>query len=326
MFNLLVTARSFGYSSRRGIEALSGLPGLTFAKPEHIQAFNEAEMCSLIGDYDGLIVGTDAVSAKVIASGQRLKIIAKHGVGVDNIDLKAATRAGIVVTNLPGMNEKTVAEMTMGLAIALLRQICAGSQQARAGNFQKYLSHDLWGKTIGVIGTGRIGLEVIRRARAFDMHVLAYDALPNSEAALAFGFQYVGVLEDLVRQADIITLHVPLTPQTKGLIDGPQIAIMKPGAVVINTARAGIVDETALVQALRDGRIAGAALDVFSARSLEHKDALALPNLIITPHVAAYTYETLEGMDMAIVGQFETVLRGEIPASQLNPAVTRLRD
>ncbi|NMB89404.1 MAG: phosphoglycerate dehydrogenase [Chloroflexi bacterium] len=317
MFELLVTARSFGFAGARGIEALQGLPGVSLTRPEHEQAFTEAEMCALVPGKDALIVGTDQVTRQVIECADRLKVISKHGVGVDNIDLAAASAAGILVTNLPNMNDKAVADMTFGLILSLVRGICRAGERSHQGRGDKFLAHDVWGRTLGVIGTGRIGREVVRRAQAFDMRVIAYDLYPNPDAAGRFGFRYVS-LEELLQAADIVTIHVPLTAHTRGLVGAAEIAQMKSSAYLINTARGGIVDELALVQALSAGRLAGAALDVYDKSLLAEPGAYGLDNLLLTPHVAAYTVETLEAMDLALVGEYERVLGGELPMNLLN--------
>lgn len=326
MFKLLIAARSFGYASDRAMKTFATFPDLIVDKPEHEAAFDEAQMCDLIAGYDAAIVGTDQVTEKVIARADRLKIVSKHGVGVDNIDIAAATAAGIVVTNLPGMNDSAVADMTFGLILALSRGICLVYSQIKRRDWSKILAHDVWGKTLGVIGTGQIGQAVIRRALGFDMDVLAYDAYPDADAAQALGYRYV-TLDELVAGSDVITIHVPLMGETEGLIGARELARMRPGAYLINTSRGGIVDEGALLDALAGGQIAGAALDVYDRSFPEHEEIYRLDNLIVTPHIAAYTVETLENMDMALVEAYRQVMRGEIPASvnQLNPEVARFR-
>jgi D-3-phosphoglycerate dehydrogenase len=325
-FNLLITARSFGFASSRALEALHTIPGLAVDKPEHTAAFDEAQMCDLIPGRDAVIVGTDRITAKVIAAADRLKVVAKHGVGVDNIDIAAATAAGIVVTNMPGMNDLAVADMAFGLLIALSRGIALVHHRVKNRDWGKLLAHDVSGKTLGVIGTGRIGQAMIRRALAFDMTVIAYDVEQNHGAAEALGFTYVP-FEELLARADFISLHVPLTPGTEGLIGAAELACMKPTAYLINTSRGEIVDEVALLKALKEGALAGAAFDVYSKSLPSREDVYRLDNLIVTPHIAAYTYETLESMDMALVQAFEQIVRGELPANVnvLNPEVRGLR-
>lgn len=326
MFDLLIAARSFGYSSDRAMQALKEIPDLRVDKPSHAIAFTESEMCDLVPGKDAVVVGTDKVTKTVIARADRLKVISKHGVGVDNVDVAAATEAGILVTNLPGFNDSAVADMTFGMILTLVRGICLASSQVKNGNWNKLLAHDVWGKTLGVIGTGNIGQEVIRRARAFDMEVLAYDALPDEGAAKSAGYTYTA-LDELIANADVITVHVPLTEKTRGLIGEHQIEQMKPTACLVNTSRGGIVDEGALVAALKENRIAGAAVDVYETTFPQRQEVYECENLIVTPHIAAYTYETLESMDMAVVDAYREIVRGDIPTGVniLNPEIGALR-
>jgi len=324
VFDLLIVARSFGYASDRAMDALSQIPGLKVTKPEHALAFDEQQMCELIPGRDMVIVGTDKVSEAVIAKADKLKVISKHGVGIDNIDVAAATANGILVTYLPGMNDRAVADMTFGMILALSRGICRASAQTKDKIWGKLLTHDVWGKTLGVIGTGRIGREVIRRALAFDMKVLAYDIVAEDEVAKELGFEYVS-LDELLTQADIVTLHVPLSAETKGMIGLKELESMKETAYLVNTARAGILDGVALLKALKEGVIAGAALDVYDRDLVQDEVTYELDNLLLTPHIAAYTYETLEAMDMAIVEECKRVLQGRLPLNIVNQEVTCLR-
>ena len=312
MFNILITARSFGFASGKAMDAFKNNYAIKVVKPDHTAAFNEQEMCDLVPGQDAVIVGTDKITKKVIARADRLKVISKHGVGVDNVDIAAATEAGIIVTNLLGMNDRTVADMAFGMILALSRQICCADRKVKNRHLDKILAHDVWGKTLGVIGTGQIGQNLIRRAKAFDMKVIAYDLFQNNEAAKQIDFTYVS-LDQLLAEADIISIHVPRTPETEGLIGTEAFEKMKEEAYLVNTARGGIVDEAALVEALKTGKIAGAALDVFESTFLQMKDINSLENLILTPHIAAYTYETLEAMDMVLVEEYERIAQGKMP-------------
>jgi D-3-phosphoglycerate dehydrogenase len=305
------------------MEAFGRFPDLRVDKPEHTVPFDEDQMCELILGRDAVIVGTDKVTARVISKARKLKIISKHGVGVDNIDVAAATEAGIIVTYLPGMNDRAVADMTFGLILALSRGICLANKRVKHRDWSKVLVHDVWGKTLGVIGTGRIGQAVIRRALAFDMKVVAYDVFPNNEVARALGFTYVS-LNELLVSADIVTVHVPLSPETRGMIGARELERMKETAYLINTARGGVIDEPALVEALKSKAIAGAALDVYEKSLPDNEAVYELDNLLITPHIAAYTYETLEAMDMAQVDEYRRILRGDLPINILNREVKGL--
>lgn len=312
MFNILITARSFGFASGKAMDEFKNNHAIKVVKPDHTAAFNEQEMCDLVPGQDAVIVGTDKITKKVIARADRLKVVSKHGVGFDNVDIAAATEAGIIVTNLLGMNDRTVADMAFGMILALSRQICCADRKVKNRHLDKILAHDVWGKTLGIIGTGQIGQNLIRRAKAFDMKVIAYDLFQNDEAAKQIDFIYVS-LDQLLAEADIISIHVPRTPETEGLIGTEAFEKMKEEAYLVNTARGGIVDEAALVEALKTGKIAGAALDVFESTFSQMKDIYSLENLILTPHIAAYTYETLEAMDMVLVEEYERIAQGKMP-------------
>lgn len=312
MFNILITARSFGFASGKAMDAFKNNHAIKVVKPDHTAAFNEQEMYDLVPGKDAVIVGTDKITKKVIARADRLKVISKHGVGVDNVDIAAATEAGIIVTNLLGMNDCTVADMAFGMILALSRQICYADRKVKNRHLDKILAHDVWGKTLGVIGTGQIGQNLIKRAQAFDMKVIAYDLFQNDEAAKQIGFTYVS-LDQLLAEADIISIHVPWTPETERLIGTEAFEKMKEEAYLVNTARGGIVDEAALVEALKTGKIAGAALDVFESTFPQMKDIYSLENLILTPHIASYTYETLEAMDMVLVEEYGRIAQGKMP-------------
>lgn len=312
MFKLLIAARSFGFASNRALEEFDIIQNLSIEKPPHDLAFTEEQMSMLVPDKDAIIVGTDKITKKVIKIAKRLKFITKHGVGVDNIDIQAATEAGILVTNMPGINDRAVADMTLGLILSLSRGICQASSQIKYSTWDKILSHDVYEKTLGVIGTGRIGEEVIKRARGFDMKIIAYDADPIIENASKYDFQYVE-FDELLKSSDIVSIHVPLNPDTNNLIAEPEFAKMKSSAFLINTSRAGIVNEIDMLKALKNKTIAGAAIDVYPKEFPEYPEVYKLDNLIITPHIAAYTFETLEKMDMVLVEAYRHIVRGELP-------------
>ena len=326
MFNILITARSFGYASTKAMEEFKNDHNLKVLKPKHTAAFDEQEMCNLVPGYDAVIVGTDKINKRVILKTDKLKVISKHGVGFDNIDITAATESGIVVTNLPGMNDRAVADMAFGMILALSRQICYINRKVKNRHWDKILTRDVWGKILGVIGTGQIGLNLIKRANAFDMKVIAYDLFQNKEASKRMGFTYIP-LDELFTKADIISIHVPRTPETKGLINTEVFKKMKEGAYLINTSRGGIVNEVDLIEALKREEIAGAALDVFENTFPQIEDIYSLKNLIITPHISAYTYETLEAMDMVLVEEYKRIAQGRMPESIniVNPEVTEYR-
>ncbi len=249
---------------------------------------------------DGVIVrsGTQ-VTAELLDDPGKLRAIVRAGVGVDNIDVAAATRKGIVVMNTPGGNTVSTAEHTVTMLMALARHIPAADASTHAGKWErgKFVGTQLAGKTLGVVGLGRIGREVARRAAGLDMKVLGFDPFLAPERAGQLGIEAVAGLDQLLPQVDFLTVHTPLTPETKGMVGAAQLALMRKGARVINCARGGIVDETALAEALKSGRLAGAALDVFVQEPppADHP-LLALANVVVTPHLGASTVEAQESV------------------------------
>ncbi|GBD35336.1 D-3-phosphoglycerate dehydrogenase [bacterium HR36] len=253
------------------------------------------ELVAAMRQADGMIVRSGTrVSAALLEDPGRLRAIVRAGVGVDNIDVAAATRRGIVVMNTPGGNTVSTAEHTWALILSLVRHVPVADASVRAGQWerQRFLGTQLAGKTLGVIGVGRIGREVARRALAFDMKVLAYDPFLTAERAAQLGVEAATSLQAMLPRCDIVTLHVPLMEQTRHLIGASEIALMKRGAFLINCARGGLVDETALARALESGHLAGAALDVFAEEPPSvDSPLLKLPNVVLTPHLGASTME-----------------------------------
>src|SRR3954463_4234491 len=242
---------------------LERIPG---AQVDTRVGLDPAALREILGGYDALAVrSATEVTVEILAAAPKLRVIGRAGTGVDNIDLAAATRRGVVVMNAPGGNSVSVAEHTLALLLSLARQIADASQSTRGGKWEKKKfssGRELLGKTLGVVGTGNIGALVVQRAKAFGMRVIAYDPFLSDEAAAKLGLELVP-LSEIFRRADAITLHVPLTEQTKNMVGAPQLKAMKDGALVINCARGGLVDEKALAQALKSGHLGGAALDVF---------------------------------------------------------------
>jgi D-3-phosphoglycerate dehydrogenase len=269
------------------------------------------ELRRIIPDYDALIVRSETkATAYLLEAARRLRIIGRAGVGVDNIDTGAATRRGIIVVNAPDGNTMTTAEHTFAMLLALARRVPQAFESLRAGKWErkKFIGTELRGKTLGIIGLGRIGRVVADRARAFEMHIVAYDPFVSSEAARESGIEVV-TLEELYRTADFITVHTPLTSETRGLVGADAFALMKPGVSIINCARGGLVDEQALAEALAEGRVAGAALDVFTQEPppadhpLLHND-----KVIVTPHLGASTKEAQEGVAVTVAEEIRDYL------------------
>jgi len=270
----------------------------------------------IIGAYDGLAVrSATKVNAKLLAKATRLKVIGRAGVGVDNVDLDAATRRGVVVMNTPGGSSVTVAELALALMLSLSRHVPAATASVKAGRWEKkkFQGHEMAGKVLGVVGIGAIGSALVERAVAMKMHVVAYDPFISLEAAAKLGAELVD-LDALWGRADVISLHVPLTEQTRNLVNASTLAKMKKGALLLNCARGGIVDEKALADALASGHLGGAALDVFDKEPPPPDHPLfALDSFVCTPHLGASTEEAQSAVAAAIAEQLAAYLvRGEV--------------
>lgn len=272
------------------------------------------DLLNIIGDYDALIVRSRTkVTAKLLAAAPRLKVVGRAGVGVDNIDLDAAREHGVIVVNTPESTTVSVAEQTLGFMLALARSIPTADASMKAGN---WLKNDLQGgelfrKTLGIIGIGRIGNAVAERASAFRMHVIGYDPFLSEEQIRTHGALPV-TLEDLFAQSDYITLHVPLTDKTRGMLDEAAFRQMKPGVRIICAARGGVIDETALLAALESGQVAGAGLDVFAQEPPGLTPLVAHPKVIVAPHIGAQTVEAQVRAAEDVAHEVLNALRGEI--------------
>lgn len=251
------------------------------------------ELIKVIPEYDGLIVrSATKVTREVIQAGKNLKAIGRAGIGLDNIDAEAAKERGIKVLNTPGATTISVAELTMGHMLALARHIPQATASLKAGKWEKklFMGTELYGKTLGIIGLGRIGREVAKRASAFGMDIVAYDPYVREADVRDLGLKLLP-LEDLLQYSDYITIHVPLTPETKHMLGKREFELMKPGVRIINCARGGVIDEQALYEALVSGKVAGAALDVFEEEPPKDNPLLKLDNVIGTPHLGASAEE-----------------------------------
>ncbi|MCC5990695.1 MAG: hydroxyacid dehydrogenase [Thermosphaera sp.] len=266
---------------------------------------NEDELARIIKGFDGLIVRSKPlVTRKVIESADRLKVIARAGVGLDNIDVKAAEERGIALINAPESSTQSVAELAIGLMLAVARKIAFSDKRMREGYWAKKeaMGVELSGKTLGVIGVGRIGSAVARIAKyGFNMHILYYDVACRDDLNKELGAECVSI-EELLKRSDIVTIHVPLLPETRHMINEEKLRLMKKTAILINTSRGAVVDTAALVKALSEGWIAGAGLDVFEEEPLPKDHPLTkLDNVVLTPHIGASTKEAQEkaGVEVA---------------------------
>jgi D-3-phosphoglycerate dehydrogenase / 2-oxoglutarate reductase len=283
------------------------------ARVEDRSGIDAEELLELIGDYDALIVrGRTKVTSAVISAGKRLKVVGRAGVGVDNIDIAAANRHHVSVVNAPLATSKAVAEFTLALMLSLARSIPKADMSMKSGLWLKkdLMGVELSGKVLGVIGMGNIGAGVSERAAAIGMTVLGYDPLISPEEIKRHGAE-VATINDLYARSDFISLHVPLTPETKSMIDGQAFGMMKRGVRLICDARGGVIDETALLGALESGQVAGAALDVFAQEPPGMTALVAHPNVIATPHIAAQTVESQARAAQDIANEVLSALRGE---------------
>lgn len=312
-YHILVTARSFAntpgahqdYLRDNGCE-------LDLRAPAH--PYTADQLCEMVAGYDGILAGLDAYDASVIERADRLRVISRYGVGVDAVDLVAAGRKGIAVTNTPGANLLGVSELTLGLMFALARQIPQVAASAKAGEWKRPTGWELSGKTLGVIGFGAIGRDVARKAVALGMRVLAYDPFSKEEMP---GVNRAD-LESVIQQADVLSLHSALTPDTTNLLNTERLGWMKDGAYLINTARGELVDEDALYAALKSGKLGGAACDAFRVEPPVGSPLLTLDNFIAIPHLGATTRESVERMANMAARNLVAVLKGELCESIVN--------
>ena len=259
---------------------------------------------------DAAIVAFNLINENVLDRLPNLKIICKHGVGVDNIDLKAAKKKNVWVTNVPNANKHAVADFAFGLMLALARKIPAGDQLTKRGEWPRIFGSDVYGKTVGIVGLGMIGKEVAKRAKGFNMNILAYDPYPDQTFAAENQVEYVKLTE-LLKKSDFITLHMLLIEQTKNLISKEQFQLMKKSAFLVNASRGGIVSEEDLYDALINKEIAGAALDVFVQEPLESSPLYELEQFIAMPHVAGYTSDAINTLGMVCVKNIVDVLKNQ---------------
>ncbi|WP_407380019.1 phosphoglycerate dehydrogenase [Methanobrevibacter sp.] len=279
------------------------------------------ELVKTIGEYHGIIVRSRTkVTKEVIDNADNLKIIARAGVGVDNIDLDAATEKGIMVVNSPESTSITVAEHTMGLLLSMARKLSIADKSVKESKWEKkkFMGVELRNKTLGVIGMGRIGSQVVNRCKAFEMDAVAYDPYLPEEVANQMGVELTD-LETVLKRADFITIHVPLTPETKHLISYDEFEIMKDGAFITNCARGGIIDEEALYDALKNEKIGGAALDVYEEEPpAEDSKLFELDNIVLTPHIAASTKEAQRDAAIIVADEIIDLFKGGTPNNVLN--------
>jgi D-3-phosphoglycerate dehydrogenase len=284
-----------------------------------------AELMAVIGEFDGLAVrSATKVTAEILAAAPRLKVVGRAGIGVDNIDLEAATQRGVVVMNTPFGNSVTTAEHAISLMLALARQIPAADRSTRAGKWEKnrFMGVELMGKVLGLVGCGNIGSIVADRAQGLKMRVIAYDPFLSPERARDLGVEKVDV-DALLARADVITLHTPFTEQTRNVLSRDNLMKTRPGVRLVNCARGGLVDEQAVADLIRDGHIAGAAFDVFAVEPARESPLFGLDEVVVTPHLGASTSEAQENVALHVAEQISDYLTSGAIVNALNmPSVT----
>lgn len=315
---VLVTARMFGRitdAAGRRLEAAGYR--LRFPADRNRPARPD-EVRPLLSDVEAVIAGVEPWTDDLMAAAPRLRLICRFGVGFDSVDVDAASRRGILVATTPAANHTAVAEHTMALMLAVTRRVARQDAGVKRGEWVPEPGPELRGRTLGIVGLGRIGREVADLARAFGMRVLACETAPDRTFVASRAIPLVD-LETLLAQSDVVTLHVPLTPQTQRIIDAAALAKMRPGAYLVNTGRGGLVDEAALYDALVSGRLAGAGLDVADPEPPENWRLAQLPQVVMTPHVAGLSTDAIARMETLAVETTLAVLRGECPPTVLNP-------
>lgn len=306
-----LAASGLDYMRAQGLE----VDVRTGMSPEELRA-------ALPGAAALVIRSATQVDDAALEAGSDLVLVGRAGIGLDNVDVEAATKRGVMVVNAPQSNVLSAAEHTVALLLSQARNVPQADSDLKAGawNRTRWEGVELHGKTLGVVGLGRVGVLVAQRLLAFGMQLLAYDPYVSADRARQLGVTLVPTVEDLVRQADFLTIHLPKTPETMGLVNAELLAQAKPTLRIVNTARGGIIDEAALAEALAEGRIAGAALDVFAAEPTTESPLFGLPNVVVTPHLGASTVEAQDKAGQTIAEQVVLALRGEFVPYAVNLA------
>jgi phosphoglycerate dehydrogenase-like enzyme len=310
-WKVLITARVFNVLGKPALELLKK-NGCEVVLPEKFGPLKTEELLQRIEGFDATLCSPDQYNATALQAPatKSLKVISRWGVGYDSIDIAEATRQGVVVAYTPGLLNETVADWTWALLLGIARRVAYGHIAVSNGEWTNYWGHNVHGKTLGLIGCGRIGQAVAKRAGGFDMRVIAYDIAPPKEQT---NIQFVS-LDELLAQSDFVSLHAALTPENRGLIGEAQLRKMKSDAYLINTARGPLIDEVALTKALQEGWIAGAALDVFTIEPLPRDNPLrTAPNLLLEPHQASFARETGERVSYAAAEAIVDLMHGKKP-------------
>ncbi len=320
MYKVISTSPTFGKYSSKPLDMIKEEGYSLELVPGKGGALSE-ESKKLLPEVDAIIVGVEKLGKEELDKATNCKIITKHGVGVDNIDVEHATKCGIIVTNVPAANSDAVADNAMGLILALSRGIVQSDKNVRNKIWKPYVGMELAGKTLGIIGTGQIGKKVCQRAkRGFNMDIVAFDLYPDNEWAETMGVKYVK-LEQLLKAADVVTVHVPFVPGTGYIIGEKELSLMKESALLINTARGGLIDQKALAKAISENAIKGAAIDVFEQEPPWGSELIEMDQLVLTSHISGYTTEALEETGVVCAKNIIAVLEGKKPQYIINPEV-----
>lgn len=312
-----MTATSYGKNDQRLRSELEATVGQVIYNPFG-RPLTSAEVSALLPGCDGYIAGLDFIDRAALDHADELMVIARYGTGIDRVDLAAAAEKSIVVTNTPFANSVSVAELTIGMILSLARSIPALTADTRAGGWSRIAGITLDGKTVGLIGLGSVGKQVALRLRAFDCSLIAYDPAADADFAAENRIDLV-TLEEVISRSDFISLHCPLLPKTRRMVDASFLARVKPGAFLINTARGELIDEAALCEALQNARLRGVALDAFTQEPPEKDNPLlVLPQVIATPHAGAHTDGAMNVMGWGALQDCLAVLRGEKPMYPVN--------
>jgi len=295
-YRVLITPPGFAKNDPKPMEILKE-QGYELVINPYGRQMTKEEMLEIAKDFDAILIGTDPVDADIMKQSPKLKIVSKYGVGIDNIDSKYAEENSIAVRKALGANSDAVADTAFAMMMAITKKIIIVDAEVRRGEWNETETFEMNNKTLGLLGSGYIGKGVAKRASGFDMKILVYDVIKDEEFAKKYNVEYVS-LERLLKESDFISVHVPLLPATRNMISTKEFEMMKPKAVIVNTARGGIIDEDALLVALKSNRILGAGLDVFVQEPIQNKEWFTIPNVVLSSHCAADTYEATHKMSM----------------------------
>ena len=303
---ILISSRSFGKNSLDAIEMLKEQDLEPIFNPYN-RKLTEDELLELIDGSIGIIAGTEKITGKIMKEAKSLKVISRYGIGLDNIDLNTAKKLGIIVKNTPEAPSQAVAELTVGLIFSALRRINQSDQNVKSGQWKQIIGNLIYGKNIGVIGLGRIGKKLSILLEPFQVNILACEPNPDKQFISKHNIKLVS-FKEIISKSDIVSLHLPLTDETRNIIGKNELLLMKKEVIIINTSRGGLIDENALIDALENNKIAGAAIDVFEVEPYNGK-LKEFNNVILTPHIGSYTKETRAQMELETVQNLITGLR-----------------